>query len=79
MFMRIQKKKDRYGEMRYYASVVRGDRIKGKVVQTVVANIGAVDEDQIPYLRAAYAKQKPKLVWEDGSEYSWPEQKLSTT
>jgi hypothetical protein len=77
MFMRIQKIKDRHGEMRYYASVVRGERVKGKVMQTVIANIGVVDEEQIPYLKAAYAKDKPKLVWEDGSEYCPPEFEMS--
>jgi len=72
MFVRIQKKRDRHGEMRYYASIVRGDRVKGKVVQSVVANIGAVEKEQVPYLKAAYAKKKPRLVWEDGSEYHCP-------
>ena len=73
MFLRIQKKRDRHGEVRYYASVIRGKRVKGKVVQTVVANIGAVEKEQVPYLKAAYAKEKPKLIWEDGSEYRCPE------
>jgi len=69
MFVRIQKKRDKDGEMRYYASVIRSERVKGKVKQTIVANIGAVEKEQVPYLKAAYASPKPKLVWDDGSEY----------
>lgn len=69
MFMRIQKKNDVNGNPRYYASVVHADRIKGKVVQKTVAYIGVVEEEQIPYLKAAYAKEKPSLVWEDGTRY----------
>ena len=65
MFMRIQKKVGPDGSPHYYASVVRTDRIDGKVVQTCVAYIGVVEEDQIPYLKAAYAKKKPRLVWDD--------------
>ena len=53
------------GSPLYYASVVRSDRVDGRVVQTTVAYIGAVEEDQIPYLRAAYAKKKPRLVWDE--------------
>ena len=65
MFMRIQEKRAADGSSLYYASVVRSDRVDGKVVQTTVAYIGAVDEDQIPYLKAAYAKKKPRLVWDE--------------
>jgi hypothetical protein len=65
MFMRIQKKKDKDGSLRYYASVVRSDRIKGKVVQSTVAYLGVVTESQVPYLKAAYAKHKPRLVWDE--------------
>lgn len=63
--MRIQEKRAADGSPLYYASVVRSDRVDGKVVQTTVAYIGAVDEEQVPYLKAAYAKKKPRLVWDD--------------
>jgi len=53
----------------YYASIVRSDRIKGKVVQTLVTNLGVVEEEQIPYLKAAYAKEKPILLYADGTTY----------
>lgn len=55
-----------YGtEKHYYASLVENKRVNGKVVQTVKANLGPVTEEQIPYLKAAYAKKKPRLVYED--------------
>lgn len=63
--MRIQEKRAADGSPLYYASVVRSDRVDGKVVQTTVAYIGAVEEEQIPYLKAAYAKKKPRLVWDE--------------
>lgn len=53
------------GRKHFYASLVENRRIDGKVVQTVKANLGPVTEEQIPYLRAAYAKKKPRLVYDD--------------
>ena len=38
--------------------------MKDKVIQSAVAYIGRVDEGQIPYPKAAYAKKKPRLVWD---------------
>ena len=64
MFIKIltkEYKADKY----YYASLVENKRINGKVVQTVKANLGAVTEEQIPYLKAAYAKKKPRLVFDE--------------
>jgi len=64
IFIKVLKKQ--YGEKaRYYASLVENNRVNGKVVQTVRANLGPVTVDQIPYLRAAYARKKPRLVYED--------------
>jgi len=51
--------------MHYYASLVENKRVNGKVVQTVRANLGAVSAEQIPYLKAAYARKKPRLVYDD--------------
>lgn len=53
------------GQTKYYASLVENNRVNGKVIQTVKANLGPVTEDQIPYLKAAYSKKKPKLLYED--------------
>ncbi len=64
MFIKILNKK--YGSnTHYYASLVENKRINGKVCQRVIANLGPVTEEQIPYLKAAYAKKKPRLVYDD--------------
>jgi hypothetical protein len=64
MFVKILTKK--YGEnIHHYASIVENKRVKGKVVQTVKVNIGPVTEEQIPYLKAAYARKKPKLIYDE--------------
>ena len=65
VFVRINKRVNKHGEMTYKATVMKSERVNGKVVQTTVAYLGAVEEDQIPYLKAAYAKKKPRLVWDD--------------
>lgn len=64
MFIKITTKKYK-GETYYYASLVENKRVDGKVKQTVKANLGPVTEDQIPYLKAAYAKKKPRLVYDN--------------
>jgi hypothetical protein len=53
------------GKEHYYASLVENKRVNGKVIQTVKANLGPVTEEQIPYLKAAYAQKKPRLVYDD--------------
>jgi hypothetical protein len=64
IFIKILKKQ--YGgKIYYYASLVENKRVEGKVVQTVKANLGAVTEEQIPYLKAAYARKKPRLIYDD--------------
>lgn len=64
MFIKILTKT--YGGKRhYYASLVENNRVEGKVKQTVKAYLGPVTEEQIPYLKAAYAIKKPRLVYDD--------------
>jgi len=53
------------GEKHYYASLVENKRVNGKVIQSVKVNLGPVTEEQIPYLKAAYSKNKPRLVYDD--------------
>jgi hypothetical protein len=65
MFVKVDKKNSKTG-VKYYASLVENNRIDGKVVQKVLLYFGQVTEDQIPYLKAAYAKKKPRLVYDDG-------------
>ena len=63
MFIKILTKK--YGaNIHYYASLVENKRFNGRVVQSVKAYLGPVGEDQIPFLKAAYAKVKPRLVYD---------------
>ena len=62
MFVKIQRKKAADGSEMLYASVVENERVGGKVVQRTVLNIGRVEPDQVPYLKAAWAKDKPRLV-----------------
>ncbi|MDW7652083.1 MAG: 2-C-methyl-D-erythritol 4-phosphate cytidylyltransferase [Bacillota bacterium] len=64
MFIKILTKK--YGNKKhFYASLVENKRVGGKVKQTVKANLGPVTEEQIPFLKAAYAKKKPRLVYDE--------------
>ena len=53
------------GKPHYYASLVENKRINGKVVQSVRLYFGSADKDQILYLKAAYSKRQPKLVYEE--------------
>lgn len=48
-----------------YASVVKSVRIGKKVKQETIVYLGEVTEEQLPYLKAAYAKNKPRLVYDD--------------
>lgn len=64
MFVKVLKKTVG-GTIHYYASVVENHKVNGKTVQTVVRNLGPVTEEQIPYLKAAWAKNKPKLVYDE--------------
>lgn len=64
MFIKILTKQ--YGgKKHYYASLVENKRVNGKVKQKVKAYLGPVTEEQIPYLKAAYAQKKPRLVYDD--------------
>lgn len=68
MFIKILTKTYGNGEVHYYASLVENKREGNRVVQHVKANLGPVTEEQIPYLKAAYAKNKPRLVYDECSE-----------
>ncbi|MCH4890333.1 2-C-methyl-D-erythritol 4-phosphate cytidylyltransferase [Acidaminobacter sp. JC074] len=63
MFVRSWKKGSKL-----YASVVKSVRVGKKVRQETVAYLGEVTEEQLPYLKAAYAKNKPRLVYDDKKE-----------
>lgn len=52
-----------------YASVVKSKRSGKKVTQETVCYLGLVSDSSVPYLKAAFAKDKPKLVYKDGTTY----------
>lgn len=60
MYVRTWKKGSKF-----YASIVKSTRNGSKVTQKTVAYLGEVTADQIPYLKAAYAKHKPRLVYQE--------------
>lgn len=67
MFVKILKKKYS-GKTHYYASLVENKRFGKSVVQSVKINFGRVELEQIPYLKAAYSKNKPRLVYNEQEE-----------
>jgi hypothetical protein len=69
VFIKILKK-EFGGKKHFYASLVENNRVDGRVVQTVKAHLGPVSEEQIPYLKAAYSKRRPRLVYDQRSSSS---------
>ncbi len=69
MFVKVIERTFKNGRKHYYASIVENNKINGKVVQTIKVYLGAVREDQIPYLKAAYMdpddQRRPELVYKD--------------
>jgi tetratricopeptide (TPR) repeat protein len=55
----------------YVIAVTRRDaystsyRENGKIKHRTLKNFGLLDEDQVPFLKAMYAKKKPRLVYDD--------------
>lgn len=70
MFVRVHRKTYGNGVEHLYASVVENIREGGKTVQKTVVYLGVVTEDQVPFLKAAYATVKPRLVWDDDNDNS---------
>lgn len=64
MYLRVWNKNDVL-----YASIVESKRENGKVNQKTIAYLGIIKENQLPYLKAAFSKDKPKLVYKDGTIY----------
>ena len=48
----------------YYCSLVESYREDGKVKHRTIRSFGLLSEEQIPYLKAMYAKHKPRLVYD---------------
>lgn len=51
-----------------FAYLTESYRENGKVKHRVLKSFGLLEAEQIPYLKAMYAKKKPKLVYEDEEE-----------
>ena len=58
-------KTTKYKDGTYYASLVESFREDGKVKHKTFAYLGVVTDEQLPYLKAAYSKNKPKLVYDE--------------
>jgi hypothetical protein len=54
---------------KYYGSIVKSERFNGKVIQKTIAYIGELQEEQLPYLKAAFSKNKPKLVYQKKEDH----------
>ena len=48
----------------YYCSLVESYREDGKVKHRTIRSFGLLTEEQIPHLKAMYAKHKPRLVYD---------------
>lgn len=50
----------------YFCSLVESYRDHNGVPKhRVLINFGLVDEESVPFLKAAFAKKKPRLVYDD--------------
>lgn len=48
-----------------FVSIVESYREDGKIKHRIIRNLGLFDDDQIPYIKAAFAKKKPRLVYDE--------------
>lgn len=49
----------------YYCSLVEAYRDGDKIRHRTIRNFGLLTEEQVPYLKAMYARKKPRLVYDD--------------
>lgn len=48
-----------------FCYLVESYRENGKIKHRTLKNFGLLEVDQVPFLKAMYAKKKPRLVYED--------------
>lgn len=48
-----------------FCYLVESYRENGKIKPRTLKNFGLLENDQVPYLKAMYAKKKPRLVYDD--------------
>ena len=64
MFIKaVQNNRGRKGT--YYCSLVEAYRENSKIKHLTIRYFGLLTEEQLPYLKAVYAKKKPRLVYDD--------------
>ncbi len=49
----------------YFCALVESYRENGVSKHRVLINFGLVDGESVPFLKAAFAKKKPRLVYDD--------------
>ena len=49
----------------YFCYLVESYRENGRIKHRTLRNFGLLEEDQVPFLKAMYAKKKPRLVYDD--------------
>lgn len=49
----------------YYIYLTESYRENGKIRHRNVRNLGLFNEDQVPFIKAAFMSPKPKLVYDD--------------
>lgn len=48
-----------------FCYLVESYRENSKIKHRTLKNFGLLENDQVPYLKAMYAKKKPRLVYDD--------------
>lgn len=54
----------------YFCSLVESYREGSKVKHRVILNFGLMDAESVPFLKAAYAKNKPRLIYDEKEKSS---------
>ena len=50
-----------------FCYLVESYRENGKIKHRTLKNFGLLECDQVPYLKAMYAKKKPRLIYDEES------------
>lgn len=48
-----------------FCYLVESYRDNGKIKHRTLKNFGLLENDQVPYLKAMYAKKRPRLVYDE--------------
>lgn len=48
-----------------FISIAESYREDGKIKHRTIRNLGLFDDEPVPYIKAAFAKKKPRLVYDD--------------